>query len=232
MKWLLMWLEGPLQSWGHDSRFSRRESLAFPTRSGILGLLCAASGRTGAQDEWLASMESYPQHVISYRRDTRESRALQLRDFQMVGSGYDNSDKWQTLLVPKKIDGTKSVGGGTKITHRAYLQDAAFACILQIPEQQVTQLAQALQEPIWDLSLGRKCCVPNDFIFRGLYETMQEAEDQAAAIAASKSKIENFRVLEGEHPDADDCFILNDVPLAFGLSKRYKERLVSWLTRP
>lgn len=42
--YLLLWLEGPLQSWGHDSRFGRRETLHFPTKSGVLGMVCAALG--------------------------------------------------------------------------------------------------------------------------------------------------------------------------------------------
>ncbi|MCR6650496.1 MAG: type I-E CRISPR-associated protein Cas5/CasD [Cellvibrionaceae bacterium] len=42
--YLLLWLEAPLQSWGHDSKFGRRDSLDFPTKSGVLGLLCCALG--------------------------------------------------------------------------------------------------------------------------------------------------------------------------------------------
>lgn len=47
--YLLMWLEAPLQAWGHESRFGRRESLDFPTKSGVLGLLCCALGYGGEQ---------------------------------------------------------------------------------------------------------------------------------------------------------------------------------------
>ena len=49
MKTLLLWLEAPLQSWGAGSRYGRRDTLPFPTRSGILGLLCCAMGRGGEQ---------------------------------------------------------------------------------------------------------------------------------------------------------------------------------------
>ncbi|HHQ4630405.1 CRISPR-associated protein Cas5 [Aeromonas hydrophila] len=38
--YLLLWLEGPLQSWGHDSRFGRRETLNFSTKSWVLGMVC------------------------------------------------------------------------------------------------------------------------------------------------------------------------------------------------
>lgn len=37
-------LDSPMQSWGCASRFRRRETEAFPTKSALLGLLAAASG--------------------------------------------------------------------------------------------------------------------------------------------------------------------------------------------
>ena len=54
--YLLLWLEAPLQAWGHDSKFGRRDSLDFPTKSGVLGLLCCARGARGLQTEWLAAI--------------------------------------------------------------------------------------------------------------------------------------------------------------------------------
>ena len=44
---LLLWLESALQSWGADSKFGRRDSLPFPTKSGITGLLLCALGASG-----------------------------------------------------------------------------------------------------------------------------------------------------------------------------------------
>ena len=37
-------LAGPLQSWGEHARFTRRDSLPYPTYSGLLGLARAALG--------------------------------------------------------------------------------------------------------------------------------------------------------------------------------------------
>ena len=42
--YLLLWLEAPLQSWGADSKFGRRDTLNFPTKSGVTGLLLCALG--------------------------------------------------------------------------------------------------------------------------------------------------------------------------------------------
>ena len=38
---LVLRLAGPMQSWGADSRFTRRSTEAFPTKSALVGLLGA-----------------------------------------------------------------------------------------------------------------------------------------------------------------------------------------------
>lgn len=46
MSTLLLRLAGPLQSWGSDSRFEVRRTGREPTKSGVIGLLAAALGRS------------------------------------------------------------------------------------------------------------------------------------------------------------------------------------------
>jgi len=233
--YLLMWLEAPLQSWGADSRFGRRDSFDFPTRSGVLGLICCALGRGGKQREWLARLADYPQTVTAYVRTqtfgdsgpVKRMREPLLRDFHMVGAGYDLSDPWQKLLEPYKSDGKPrtSAGGGTKMTYRYYLQDMAYSVIMPLPEEEANSIAQALQDPYWDLYLGRKCCVPTDIIYRGLYDSEQTAESAAEAIAQKKGRMADFRVLAGEHDG--EVLTLNDVPIQFGPHKLYRDRRVT-----
>ncbi len=45
MSTLLMFLAGPMQSWGTQSRHSNRDTGLEPSKSGVIGLLCAALGR-------------------------------------------------------------------------------------------------------------------------------------------------------------------------------------------
>lgn len=232
--YLLLWLEGPLQSWGSDSKFGRRDTLNFPSKSGILGLVCAALGAGGEQQELLAQFTSLKQTVIAYTRSQKKSdgtlykldREPLLCDFHMVGSGYNEQDLWQSLLIPKTDKGKAPNNvSGTKITYRYYLQDAVFATLLEVPEAIAQDLALALQNPVWDLYLGRKCCIPTDFIYRGLFTTESEAFELAAKIAQEKSLLEDFRVIEGEH--AGEVLILNDVPIQFGENKYYRDRIVT-----
>ena len=55
MSILLLRLAGPMQSWGIQSRFSVRDTGLEPSRSGVVGLLCCALGRTRDEplDEFL-----------------------------------------------------------------------------------------------------------------------------------------------------------------------------------
>lgn len=171
-KFILLWLEAPLQSWGADSKFGRRDTLNFPTKSGILGLVLSALGTSGEQRDILFSMASMRQTVISYCRTEEKQQQLKkvdreplLRDFHMVGSGYDKGNPWTSLLIPKTSEGKAAVGGGTKITYRYYLQDAKFAVAIEAESSAIDNFAEALQNPVYDIYLGRKNCVPTDFIF-------------------------------------------------------------------
>ncbi len=227
--YLLLWLEAPLQSWGHDSRFGRRDSLDFPTKSGVLGLLCCARGAGGEEHDWLAAWADLDMQVVGYvpqdRRGQPVPRQPLLRDFQMVGSGYDDQDPWQILLIPKTSEGKKAVGGGTKMTYRYYLQDMAYSVLLQAPAEEVEAIREALINPAWDLYLGRKNCIPTEFIYQGCFDSSEEAAEAGAALAAEKRRAFALRVLQGEY--AGEVLTLNDVPLQFGPHKKYRDRQVT-----
>ena len=45
MSVLLLRLSGPMQSWGIQSQFPDRDTGMEPSKSGVVGLLCAALGR-------------------------------------------------------------------------------------------------------------------------------------------------------------------------------------------
>ncbi|SFM11027.1 type I-E CRISPR-associated protein Cas5/CasD [Marinobacter zhejiangensis] len=229
--YLLLWLEAPLQSWGHDSKFGRRDSLDFPTKSGVFGLLCCALGAGGKQTERLGQWANRDMQVLAYVPADWKGRPLPrqplMRDFHMVGSGYGDRDPWQTLMIPKTREGKKAVGGGTKMTYRYYLQDMAFAVAMQGPKDELDELQRALQSPIWDLYLGRKNCVPTEFIAQGVYQGAEQAMNKARQLAESKNRSPVFQVLQGEHEG--EVLTLNDVPIQFGEHKLYRDRRVTVL---
>ena len=228
---LLLWLEAPLQAWGVSSRFGRRDTLPFPTRSGVLGLLCCAMGRSGEQREFLAEMCRLSQSIVAYSRvlPARTEKVQTnpfLVDFQMVGSGYTMEDDWQSLNVPRKSDGSKPVGAGTKMTYRYYIQDMAFACAIDIPQKYMAEVVECVKNPIWPVCLGRKCCVPTAPVYAGTFASIDDGLLSAQVLAQERGRKEIFRVVSGECADGE-VLTLNDVPLSFGLHKKYSDRRVT-----
>lgn len=233
--YLLLWLEGPLQAWGYDSKFDRRDSLDFPTKSGVLGLFCCALGKAGKQIDWLTKWADFDMQVVAYVRKDKNGNAVAreplLCDFHMVGSGYNHTDKWQNLLIPKTSDGSKATTpgaayGGTKVTYRYYLQDMTFAVAIQGSETELKEAAKALQSPVWDLYLGRKNCTPTEFVYQGIFPKASQALEKADEIAERKNRAKSFYVMQGEQSEGE-VITLNDVPTQFGVHKKYRGRKVS-----
>ena len=221
-KYLTLWFSGPMQSWGYDSRFDTRRTLNFPTRSGITGILLAASGASGPQEDLLAELTEFPLTVYSFDDENK----LTLTDFHMVGNGY-NDTQWEKMMSPKTSDGATPVGGGGKLTYRQYLLDRCFGAVWQMPETICRKFSSALQNPVFDLYLGRKCCVPAELIFQGMADTECDALAKLIDLAGKHHLTLRYAYREVAGCGNDtDTILLADVPLRFGLHKVYGERFV------
>ena len=132
---LLLQLAGPMQSWGFRSRFDNRDTGLEPTRSGVIGLLCAAQGR--GRDTDLCEFESLGMGV---RVDVPGRMAFDYHTAQSVWRGSD----------------------ATTVSERYYLADARFLVGLQTDDVDLLRkLETALRAPVWPLFLGRKSFVPS-----------------------------------------------------------------------
>ncbi|WP_172381158.1 type I-E CRISPR-associated protein Cas5/CasD [Streptomyces sp. MNP-20] len=146
---LLLRLAGPLQSWGEHSHFNDRDTLSFPTRSAVTGLLAAALGRPREHP-----LDDLADISITVRVDRPGAR---LRDFHTVGGGLSGQ---QTVVT---ADGGRRSGDTSTLTStRWYLADAAFTLSLTRPDRTPPPpaWAEALQLPRWPLYLGRRSCPP------------------------------------------------------------------------
>ncbi len=138
---LRLWLGAPLQSWGTASRFEVRATELAPSKSGVIGLLCAALGRP--RDRPVDDLAALRFGVCVERGGSV------LRDFHTVGAGTD----------------PVAVASGAKgrgiVTERYYLEDAAFVVGLEgTDEAFARQLLAAVRAPRWLLALGRRSCPP------------------------------------------------------------------------
>lgn len=136
MATLLMVLAGPLQSWGVQSHFTIRDTGREPSKSGVIGLLCAALGRDRAEP-----LDDLARLRFGVRVD-RE--------------GVIRRDYHTARDVLKANGGQKN----TEVSHRYYLADAVFLAGLEGHDHLIAQLQAALEHPVWPLFLGRKAFVP------------------------------------------------------------------------
>lgn len=148
MSTLLIRLAGPMQSWGVQSRFTERDTCLEPSKSGVIGLLCAALGR-GRWEE-ISDLAALGLGV----RVDREG-VLKM-DFHTAGGTRRRSEGYGVA----RADGS----GPSKdpvVSRRYYLADADFLVGLESEcEELLRELDAALACPVWPLYLGRKAFVP------------------------------------------------------------------------
>jgi CRISPR system Cascade subunit CasD len=151
-------LTGPMQSWGERAHWSVRDTAPEPTKSGIVGLLACALGVNSDDDLRILSQKIR----VGVRCDKPGTRLL---DYHTIGGGYKEPMLLMADGKPKYIPNTKLPH--TEPTHRAYLCDAYFFVAIQSDCETITQLAEAVQNPVWVFFLGRKSCPPSEPIFVG-----------------------------------------------------------------
>ncbi len=142
----LLRFEGPLQAWGdHRSKFRVRYTYDAPTKSGVIGLLCAALGvsRRQADEEWLSKLNTL---LMGVRVDRP---GLTSWDYQTIGAGLG------------LVQANGQIKRQTLLSRREYLCDASFLVALQGEETLIREIQYALEKPVWPPYLGRKSCPPS-----------------------------------------------------------------------
>ncbi|MGH9945529.1 MAG: type I-E CRISPR-associated protein Cas5/CasD, partial [Pyrinomonadaceae bacterium] len=89
---LLLRLAGPMQSWGAQSRFREREAGREPSKSGVVGLLCAALGKPrdeGNGDDGNGDKFPALARLAALRMGVRVDReGALLRDYHTAGGTH------------------------------------------------------------------------------------------------------------------------------------------------
>ena len=169
---LLMRLVAPMQSWGVQSDFTHRDTGLEPSKSGVIGLLCAALGKP--RDE---------AHPDNHDKPTLAQLANLRMGVRVDREGLLKRD-YHTALDVRKASGTKMTDTkGTEVSERFYLADAAFLVGLEGEESKLLrELDYALKHPHWFLFLGRKAFVPSEPVW--LANGARESENLEDALHA------------------------------------------------
>lgn len=211
MSTLLLRLASPLQSWGVGSKFDTRDTAREPTKSGVIGLLAAALGRSRE-----ANLDDLKALNFAVRIDQPGSL---LRDFHTA----------------RQVKGSTSY-----VTTRYYLADAIFLAGLEGEEEFLRKLEIALLNPVFPLFLGRRSCPPSGRLVLGLRNQKLEDALRAEPWLASdwfrkrskKSKIQadhvKLTIVSDAKADDPGVFLRQDLPVSFDQQyRKYDFRTVT-----
>jgi CRISPR system Cascade subunit CasD len=137
MPTLLLRMRAPMMSWGDHSRFTIRDTRREPTKSAVIGLLCAALGRP--------------------RWEPVDDLAKLTMGVRVNKEGIVQCD-YHTVMDSIKSSGGK---GDTVLSDRYYVADADYLVGLEGDRVLLEILDTALQNPMWQLYFGRKSFVPS-----------------------------------------------------------------------
>lgn len=231
MQYLALILDAPLQSWGFASRFQRRTTSLHPTKSGVVGLICAALGLakgSHVEREWLPRVAALQMTTVAIPRrplvtfekpHQQPIRVRRLEDFHTV----ENTRRASGSLNPDQV-----------ITRREYLLDALFGVILAGSSETLARVANALQNPAWGIWLGRKCCIPAAPLYRA-----GPCDEVIAwqAILGDKPRT-NFDSVEEANSFESGTDSVPDQPISFGVadssgcdSRQFSLRRVKFIPR-
>ena len=200
MSTLLLRLAAPLQAWGLDSKFNVRKTGNVPSKSGVIGLLAAALGRS--RDE---SVED----LSALRFGVRIIRQGQLLcDYHTVSRNPNPSP------VLNHTD---------YITKRYYLSDAVFIAGFEGNDPEfMTDLEEALHQPAYPLFLGRRSCPPTLPVSLGLVNEKLETallNAHCPEIAMDQGRDTARMIIDAPQSDVSTALI-PDMPLSFSPRKR------------
>ncbi|MDQ3132471.1 MAG: type I-E CRISPR-associated protein Cas5/CasD [Acidobacteriota bacterium] len=222
---LLLRLSAPMQSWGVMSRFSRRDTGKEPSKSGVIGLLCAALG--------ISRDEANTGNLLFAEFVKLKMGVLVLRE------GILQSD-YHTAQNIAKADGAIKE---TELSTRFYLADADFVVGLEGDDLATLETVQtALQKPKWQLFLGRKAFVPDVPVYfrEGIFAVEKSGESLKEFLQGDQLKtiLKNFNGEFGRQNKKDETrqrLIIEDneygnetrqdVPLSFA-ARRFTNRRV------
>jgi CRISPR system Cascade subunit CasD len=211
-----------MQSWGTQSRYETRDTGLEPSKSGVIGLLCAALGRK--RDEPMDDL-------TTLRMGVRVDRPGVVKvDYQTVGGEHRGDESAYGVAT---FDGSKR---RTVQTWRYYLSDASFLVGLEAnsaaQESLLVTVDAALQRPVWPLFLGRRAFVPASPVRlpdrEPIGPSLRRGQllDELKGYPWPKTREQTLRYVV-ESADSTSGESRMDVPVSFApLDRRYRVRYV------
>jgi CRISPR system Cascade subunit CasD len=212
---LALRLQGPMQSWGFNSQFNRRDTALFPTKSALIGLCCAAMGLDRGSTEEKAALQKFGDIkllciAIPRKQKKRELAVKRIQDYHTVQNTRDAKG---------------SIKNDAVLTYRQYLNDAGFIALFEGEKVLLREIAEGtsekpwcLQNPKWGVWFGRKACIPSAPVFDGIY--FSEADAISKIPEFDGKTIDNFSHVREVSSFGEGVDSLMDQPVSFNIHGR------------
>jgi CRISPR system Cascade subunit CasD len=212
---LALRLHGPMQSWGFNSQFNRRDTALFPTKSSLVGLCCASMGLDRGSEEEKIALQKFNNMkliciAIPRKQKQRELVVKRLQDYHTVQHTRDAKGNIKNNAV---------------LTYRQYLNDACFIALFEGEKEFLKEVANGVPEkpwclknPKWGVWLGRKSCIPSTPVLAGIYSSQLEAVSNIPEFEGKP--INNFSMVKEVSIFGDGVDSYMDQPLSFDIHGR------------
>lgn len=210
---LLLRMAAPMQSWGVQSDFTNRDTGLEPSKSGVIGLLCAALGKPRTNID-IDKEEPTLIRLQKLRMGVRVDReGLLMCDFHTAGKGG--------YLKAKGVVEEKDL----IVSERFYLADATFLVGLEGEDLELLRkINYHLQHPHWFLFFGRKAFVPGEpvWIKKGIQESvsLEQALREFNRLRPAQFDDKRMRTMVEVKPGEQGELVRHDVPISFIKGKR------------
>lgn len=190
---LALQLIGPMQSWGFDSQYNRRNTSLMPTKSAIAGMCCAAKGyaRGGdAENDFLKRFSELKMLSIAIPRFREYKKNSSVRRQQLE---LRRLQDYHTVQNTRRANG--NLNPDCVLTYRQYLNDASFGVVLSGGKAFLEEIAVSLADPKWGIWLGRKACIPSAPLLaskKGESGGVKESQESALMLIIGDELLDNF----------------------------------------
>ena len=198
------------QAWATEARTKVRGTQPHPTKSGVLGLVANALGRT-----WADPIDD----LVALRFGVRLDRP------GVLGTDY------------QPVRDTRMANGKSKsseVVFKCYLYDAAFLVALEGAEGLLRSVQDALRQSARQIVLGRRNCLPHAPLWLpdGFYP--QGTLEQALAHYPALVPVEKHATLRALIDDPQGSEVFRDVPKTHFDPDGYDrhKRRAQWLQIP
>lgn len=197
---LLLKFKAPLQAWGAESRYKTRSTTNEPTKSGVIGLVAAALGRSREEP-----IDDLAQLTFAVRTD---HPGTLLRDYHTARNWFDSRKK------------------NSQLSTRYYLSDAVFLVALSSPDKNhLKEIEAALRRPVYPLYLGRRVCPANYDLVLGIVDgngedALRKKEWLAPDWVKKQLPQKVFLPISRDAQPSESADTLRDIPVSFNPEHR------------